>query len=110
MVAYRRNRVRGGTFFFTINLANRNSRLLTERIDLLRQAMRYTRARHTFMLDAIVVSPEHLHASWTLPPGDTDYSLRWRLIKTFFSRGVEPTERRSKSRAAKGERELWQRR
>jgi putative transposase len=62
------------------------------------------------MLDVIVVLPEHLHSIWTLPPGDTDYALRRRLIKTFFSRGVEPTERRSKSREAKGERGLWQRR
>jgi putative transposase len=107
---YRRNFVPGGTFFFTVNLANRHSRLLTEKIDLLRKAIRYTRARHPFALDAIVVLPEHLHSIWTLPPGDRDYALRWRLIKTFFSRGVEPSERRSKSREAKGERGLWQRR
>jgi putative transposase len=107
---YRRNFVPGGTFFFTVNLANRNSRLLTERIELLRQAICYTKARHPFEIDAMVVLPEHVHALWTFPAGDADYALRWRLVKTFFSRGVDPVEWRSKSRAAKGERGLWQRR
>ena len=110
MTTYRRNFVPGGSFFFTVNLANRQTSLLTERIHLLRESIRYTRARRPFTLDAIVVLPEHLHAIWTLPPGYTDYATRWRLIKTVFSRGVEPTERRSKSRLEKGERGIWQRR
>ena len=54
--------------------------------------------------------PEHLHAIWTLPPGDAGYATLWRLIKTFFSRGLEPTERRPKSRLEKGERGIWQQR
>jgi putative transposase len=69
-----------------------------------------TCARDPFTLDAIVVLPDHLHAIWTLPTGDADYSTRWRLIKTFFSRGIEPTERLSKSRQGKDERGIWQRR
>jgi len=110
VTTYRRNFIPGGSFFFTVNLANRHSRLLTEKIDLLRKAFRYTRARPAFMLDAIVVLPEHLHAIWTLPPGDTDYAMRWRLIKAFFSRGIEAGERISASHERKGERGLWQRR
>jgi len=110
VTTYRRNFVPGGSFFFTVNLANRQTSLLTERTHLLRESIRYTRARRPFTLDAIVVLPEHLHAIWTLPPGDTDYATRWRLIKTVFSRSVEPTERRSKSRLEKGERGIWQRR
>ena len=35
---------------------------------------------------AICVLPDHLHAIWSLPPGDTDFPLRWRLIKSGFSR------------------------
>jgi putative transposase len=62
------------------------------------------------MLDAIVVLPEHLHAIWTLPPGDTDYAMRWRLIKAFFSRGIEAGERIYASHERKGEHGLWQRR
>ncbi|NWM24956.1 transposase, partial [Escherichia coli] len=32
MVAYRRYYLKGGTWFFTVNLRNRKSRLLTEHI------------------------------------------------------------------------------
>ena len=110
VTAYRRNFIPGGSFFFTVNLFDRRSHLLTERIDLLRQAFRYARARHPFTLDAIVILPEHLHAIWTLPPGDADYATRWRLIKTEFSRGSAAAERRSNSRMRKRERGIWQRR
>jgi putative transposase len=110
MTNYRRTFLDGGSYFFTVNLAERRSRLLTDHIGLLRAAFRYTRARHPFSVDAIVVLPDHLHATWTLPPGDADYALRWRLIKTWFSRGLAAGERRSKSRTAKGERGIWQRR
>jgi putative transposase len=107
---YRRNFVPGGSFFFTVNLADRRSRLLTERVGLLREAFRYVRARHSFTLDAIAVLPDHLHAIWTLPPGDADYATRWRLVKTFFSRGIDAGERISISRERKNERGVWQRR
>jgi putative transposase len=30
--------------------------------------------------------PNHLHAVWSLPQGDADFSLRWSLIKSGFSR------------------------
>jgi putative transposase len=110
MIQYRRHFQAGGSYFFTVNLANRRLRLLTEHIDALRAAFRYTLDRHPFTLDAIVVLPEHLHAIWTLPPGDADFPTRWRLIKSHFSRALPPQERRSASRLAKGERGIWQRR
>ena len=110
MSNYRRNFVEGGSFFFTVNLADRRSGLLVDRIDLVRHAFRYTKSRHPFTINAIVVLPDHLHAIWTLPPGDADYATRWRLIKTVFSRGLERLEERSESRRLKREREIWQRR
>jgi putative transposase len=58
----------------------------------------------------MIVLPDHLHAVWTLPAGDADFANRWMLIKAGFSRQIVPTERRSPSRAAKGERGIWQRR
>lgn len=58
----------------------------------------------------MVILPDHLHTIWTMPPDDADYALRWRLIKTRFSRGLPKTESRSDSRIAKGERGIWQRR
>ena len=72
--------------------------------------MRETRRRHPFSIDAVVVLPDHLHTVWTLPEGDADFSTRWRLIKTSFSRDLADGEPVSGSRAAKGERGIWQRR
>lgn len=84
----------GGTWFFTVNLAVRsNNRLLVEQIDALRQAFRATRRDHPFWTQAMVVLPEHLHAIWTLPDGDADFSVRWTLIKARFSRAIEPASR-----------------
>lgn len=110
MTNYRRNFLSGGSFFFTVNLAERRLRLLTVHIDLLRQAFRDVRRRHPFDVEAIVVLPDHLHAVWTLPEDDADFALRWRLIKTTFSRGLPAGERISASRAGKAERGIWQRR
>ncbi|GAB4062975.1 transposase [Uliginosibacterium sediminicola] len=110
MTDYRRNRVTGGTYFFTVNLLERENRLLVEHIDLLREAVRVVRRRRPFHIDAWVVLPDHLHAMWTLPTGDSDYSGRWREIKKAFAKGLPKTERLSAVRAAKGERGIWQRR
>ncbi len=110
MTQYRRNYRPGASWFFTVNLLDRKSNLLVERIDQLRESVRKVRAMHPFAIAAIVVLPDHLHAIWTLPDGDADYSLRWRLIKTTFSRELPRTERRSRSRISKGERGIWQRR
>ena len=110
MTNYRRSRIAGASYFFTVNLADRSQSLLTEHIALLRSAFEYTRDRHPFIVDAIVVLPEHMHAVLTLPEGDSDFALRWRLIKTVFSRGLPHGERRSDSRQSKAERGIWQRR
>jgi len=110
MTNYRRSRIAGASYFFTVNLADRSQLLLIQNIALLRRAFEYIRERHPFIVDAIVVLPEHLHAIWTLPEGDSDFSLRWRLIKTVFSRGLPLAEFRSTSRQSKGERGIWQRR
>jgi putative transposase len=110
MTNYRRNFVPGGSYFFTVNLADRRLSLLTNHIDLLRAAFRYTRARQPFVVDAIVILPDHLHTMWTLPDGDRDFATRWRLIKSGFSRGLQKGEHVSASRSSKGERGIWQRR
>src|SRR6266403_2215037 len=110
MTNYRRNFLAGGSYFFTVNLADRRLRLLTEHIPLLRAAFRGVRARHPFAIEAAVILPDHLHTIWTLPDGDADFATRWRLIKSGFSRAVPGGERISASRAAKRERGIWQRR
>ena len=59
MPDYRRNRVSGGTYFFTANLLERRSRLLVEHIDDLRAAVRMVRKNQPFHIDAWVVLPDH---------------------------------------------------
>jgi putative transposase len=110
MPDYRRNRMPGGTYFFTVNLLERNSTLLVTHIDALREAVRKVRARHPFHINAWVVLPDHMHAVWTLPAEDADYSGRWRSIKIAFAKALPTTERLSPVRAVKGERGIWQRR
>jgi putative transposase len=110
MPNYRRAFVPGGGWFFTVNLLDRRRRLLADNIDALREATRLTQTRHPFTIDAMVVLPDHIHAVWTLPPGDAGFSLRWRLIKIDFAKAVPNTERRSAVRIARGERGIWQRR
>ena len=68
------------------------------------------RVQRPFALDAVVILPDHLHCIWTLPPGDADYALRWRDIKSQPSRRLPVGERRSLGRRNKGERGIWQRR
>ena len=70
MTSYRRNFVPGGSYFFTVNLLDRRSRLLTENIELLRGAFRDVHKGHPFTIEATVVLPDHLHAIWTLPEGN----------------------------------------
>ncbi len=107
MTEYRRHRLKGGCYFFTVNLAERNRTLLTDKIELLGKSFRNVKDQHPFIIDAIVVLPEHLHSIWTLPEGDDDFSCRWRLIKTRFTRQIEKAERISKSRQRKQERGIY---
>jgi putative transposase len=110
MPDYRRNLIPGATYFFTVNLADRRSNLLVAEVDHLRAAVARTRTLHPFTIDAWVVLPDHMHAVWTLPVHDTDFSTRWATIKRLFSTSVPPTEHRSASRRKQGERGIWQRR
>ena len=110
MPNYRRAFVPGGCWFFTVNLLERRGCLLVDHIASLREAVAATRRTHDFEIDAFAVLPDHLHAVWTLPPGDSDFSTRWRLIKTRFAKTLPKQERRSASRVARNERGIWQRR
>ncbi len=111
MPNYIRNWVPGGTFFFTVNLLERKGNdLLVREVDLLRESVRTAKAAHPFEIVAWVVLPEHMHCIWKLPEGDSDYALRWRIIRSLFSRGLQPTEARSEVRVKRGERGIWQRR
>jgi putative transposase len=110
MPDYRRNRVSGGTFFFTVNLLDRRSNLLVRHIDALRAVVQRVRARTPFHIDAWVVLPDHMHCLWTLPQGDADFPGRWRAIKIAFAKSLPAAEPRSAVMVRRGERGIWQRR
>lgn len=110
MPYYRRAWVPGGTYFFTVNLLERDRRLLVDHIGHLRAAFAQARAARPFDIVAAVVLPDHLHCIWRLPPGDADNATRWRHIKSAFSRSLPLGEWRSPRRLAKAERGIWQRR
>lgn len=83
---YRRARTPGGTYFFTVVTFRRRKFLCEpENVELLRAAFRTVKAEHPFTIDAFVLLPNHLHCIWTLPPGDWNYSMRWNVIKNFFT-------------------------
>ena len=138
MSNYRRPACPGTPVFFTVNLAERGGTLLVDHIDLLREAVAVTKMRRPFEIAAWVVLPDHMHAVWSLPEGDANYSDRWGAIKARFSKnvrlrqgitvghrptlrkecrvGFQPTEverlrqSRSSSKIAKQEAGIWQRR
>lgn len=110
MPNYRRLRVPGGTYFFTVTLADRRADTLVAHIDLLRAAYVATRLRHPFHTDACVVLPDHLHAIWTLPEGDSNFPARWKMLRAAFSRALDPPRLRSAVQIRRREKGIWQRR
>ncbi len=109
MPNYIRTHRPAASIFFTVTLQERGSRVLVDQVPRLREAVTLTKAERPFRIDAWVVLPDHLHCVWTLPEGDDDFSTRWRLIKTRFSRGLPKGQLRP-SHIARQERGLWQRR
>ncbi|MFY7697987.1 MAG: REP-associated tyrosine transposase [Legionella sp.] len=81
-----------------------------QRINELRQAFNQVIERYPFIIDGVVVLPDHFHLMMTLPPNDANYSQRLGFIKSCFSRQIEPLELVSVSRKTKRERGIWQRR
>lgn len=110
MSNYIRTKRPGATLFFTVRLADRNSDLLIRHIARLRNSMRLTRERYPFEITEIVVLPAVIHTIWTLPPDDADFSTRWRILKSHFSRGLPTPEHRDPIAARRGDKGIWQRR
>jgi len=110
---YRRANTPGATYFFTVVTHQRQPIFHNaQTIHHLRQAFHTVKTENPFTIEAIVILPDHLHALWTLPEGDADFSSRWQRIKAKFSRQC-PTEFKQKvspSRQHKGELAIWQRR
>jgi putative transposase len=110
---YRRVFVPGGTYFFTLVTYKRRPIFVTpQAVETLRSALRYTMERHPFAIIASVIMPEHMHFIWTLPPNDSDFPTRWRLIKGHCIRlwCTKEDSSESTSRIQKREQDIWQRR
>jgi putative transposase len=110
MSRYRRPRIEGGIFFFTVTLLDRSGELLVQHVERLRKVYRTVQARLPFATNAICILPDHLHAIWTLPTGDADFAKRWSRIKSGFSRELPPAQLRSRSQVRRRETGIWQRR
>ncbi|SIS97374.1 putative transposase [Roseivivax lentus] len=107
--------VTGVTLYFAVALARPGTSLLVDEIDLLRAAVRDVLRKRPFHIDAFVVLPDGLHAVWTLPEGDPNYSERWGSVKVHFSRHLRragrapdpPPGRLSAKAARRGEVGIW---
>ena len=110
MSNYIRRYVPGGTYFFTVRLQDPRSDLLTAQIGLLRDAVRLCQKQAPFRIDAAVILPSELHMIWTLPAGDADFSSRWRMIKSTFSRHLAPPADLTPVQMRRREKGIWQRR
>lgn len=106
----RRARIRGASYFFTVALFDRRSNLLVREIDALRAAYVSVQRTRPFRCDAFVVLPDHLHAVWTLPPGDDDFATRWQVLKAQFTARVRERGHASHNKSGKREAGVWQRR
>jgi len=105
MSQYRRAFIPGGCFFFTL-VTHKRHQYFSEKnnINRLREAFNHVKEKHPFTIDAITILPDHLHTIWRLPDGDTNYSLRWRLIKHFVATGIKTSSNH------RNEKQIWQRR
>ena len=110
---YRRSTTPGATYFFTVVTYRRRAILCEpDTVALLREAFATVKQRHPFRIDAVVILPDHLHAIWTLPPDDADYSTRWMRIKSHFTRYCDASLKTPRSPVLRHKREqtIWQHR
>jgi putative transposase len=109
---YRRSKSCGGTFFFTL-VTYKRLKLFedTRNVNLLRESIQKVKLTHPFKMEAYVLLPDHFHCIWTLPENDNDFSMRWRQIKSYFTRNFQQEKiPLYKARKNKKEQCIWQRR
>lgn len=115
MTRYRRAKVEGGCYFFTV-VTERRQPILTDELmrNSLREAIIKVRQNYPFIINAWVLLPDHLHTLWTLPENDADYSTRWRLIKSQvtkdYNEHYKATELLTERRLRQNCSTLWQHR
>lgn len=110
MPNYRRDFTKGGIYFFTMVLENRQKDFLIRYINELRTAFSETQKYYPFDILAICVLPDHLHMIIELPEGDQNYSRRIQSIKRNFSMKLPQQPSWNESRIKRKELHIWQRR
>ena len=89
MSDYRRLYQPGGSYFFTIVTHQRIKMFsLPDNMIRLKSGFDKVMKRHPFIMEAFVILPDHIHCIWRMPAGDSNYSIRWRLIKSYYSEGL----------------------
>lgn len=90
MSDYQRVYESGASYFFTVVTHQRRPIFASRsNVERLRDAFQFVRSKRPFTVEAIVVLPDHVHCIWTMSQ-DPDFSLRWQMIKTYFSRFSMP--------------------
>jgi putative transposase len=115
MPEYRRIRVKGGSYFFTVVTCERRPCLIDDQVrTALRTGIQEVREALPFSIDAWILLPDHLHAIWTLPENDANFGSRWAVIKRAVSRQCGYLAANdgpsNESPAKRGESGIWQRR
>ena len=115
MPNYRRVRIKGGTYFFTLVTYKRQKVFasLETRI-LLLESVNYVKRFHPFYIEAYCILPDHIHLLWRMPEDDDNYSMRIAEIKKRFSKyyfkNLGTTLLLNPLQAMRKESGIWQRR
>jgi len=115
MPNYRRADANGASYFFTVNTYRRQPFLIDADVRaVLRHGIARVRQTMPFKIEAWVLLPDHMHCIWTLPDGDSDFSSRWRIIKTIVTQScaerLHNQQWQTTRRAVKRQSTLWQQR
>jgi hypothetical protein len=110
MPGYRRMRIPGGTYFFTVALRDRRAEWLVTEVEELRAAVRATRTRHPFTSMPRWCCRTTCTARGRCPRDGSDFPRRWMMIKAEFSKSRAPSAGRLPSLVRKRERGVGQRR
>lgn len=115
MPEYRRAKIKGGTYFFTLVTYRRQKLFLfSENIALFLNSLNHIKRYHPFKLHAYCILPDHIHMIWELPEDDDDYAnrisqIKGRFSKAYISNNGDRSDK-SISRYKRRETSIWQRR
>jgi len=87
MSNYKRIYLEQHSYYLTVVTHNRNP-ILIDNIELLRDSFRRSKKRYDYVINAIVILPDHIHMIIT-PKNPKEYSKIIALIKRSFTYGLD---------------------